>query len=224
MKRHLASVIAGAACLIAAPASAATVLSWSSGDLGVSQGVDFNGFVNGVVTPGLTAHVDYTLQSISGNDWTFGYSVHNTSSAPITASRVSIFGFDITPDIVGSTSTGVYDTFTANGNVPQIGFRDACYSQVNCAGGAGAGALIGQTLGGTFKLTFAVPETSLSLENLFVRYQSIDAPSLGLQGASATGVPIGGGVPEPATWAMMIIGFGAVGSLARRNRRKLALA
>lgn len=32
-----------------------------------------------------------------------------------------------------------------------------------------------------------------------------------------------GGVPEPTTWAMMILGLGAVG-VAMRNRRKLALA
>ncbi len=32
------------------------------------------------------------------------------------------------------------------------------------------------------------------------------------------------GVPEPATWAMMIMGFGAVGSMVRHSRRKLATA
>lgn len=32
-----------------------------------------------------------------------------------------------------------------------------------------------------------------------------------------------GGVPEPATWAMMILGFGAAGSLIRRQRRGSAL-
>ncbi len=31
-----------------------------------------------------------------------------------------------------------------------------------------------------------------------------------------------GGIPEPATWAMMIIGFGAVGSAMRSRRRALA--
>ncbi|MBA4012197.1 MAG: hypothetical protein C0481_10060 [Phenylobacterium sp.] len=31
-------------------------------------------------------------------------------------------------------------------------------------------------------------------------------------------------VPEPSTWAMMIIGFGAVGSMARSSRRRLAFA
>jgi hypothetical protein len=30
----------------------------------------------------------------------------------------------------------------------------------------------------------------------------------------------GGGVPEPATWAMMVLGFGAVGSMVRGQRRR----
>ena len=36
-------------------------------------------------------------------------------------------------------------------------------------------------------------------------------------------ISAGGGVPEPATWAMMILGFGAVGSMVR-TRRRTALA
>ena len=35
---------------------------------------------------------------------------------------------------------------------------------------------------------------------------------------SVTPDPRGGGVPEPATWAMMIIGFGAAGSMIRRRK------
>ncbi len=31
-----------------------------------------------------------------------------------------------------------------------------------------------------------------------------------------------GGVPEPATWAMMILGFGAAGSVLRRRRAAVA--
>jgi hypothetical protein len=33
---------------------------------------------------------------------------------------------------------------------------------------------------------------------------------------------VGGGVPEPATWAMMILGFGLVGSAARRRVTRVA--
>ncbi|KRB39871.1 hypothetical protein ASE02_08710 [Phenylobacterium sp. Root700] len=200
-------------------------MSWTDAQIGVANQVDFNGIVGGVVTAGLTGQVTYTLQSIGGggDTWVFGYSVLNTSSAPIDASRISIFGFDVTPDILSSTSTGTYDTWSS-GNVAQLGFREACYSAVNCGGGAGVGALLGgPALTGTFSLVFAADQTSLSLENLFVRYQSINSEALGLNGGSGAGVPTTV-VPEPATWAMMIIGFGAAGAMIRRARReKLAV-
>lgn len=41
-------------------------------------------------------------------------------------------------------------------------------------------------------------------------------------GVGNTLAPPGGAVPEPATWAMMIAGFGAVGSAMRSRRRALA--
>ena len=34
----------------------------------------------------------------------------------------------------------------------------------------------------------------------------------------------GGGVPEPASWAMMLLGFGGIGALIRNRRRAVALA
>lgn len=40
--------------------------------------------------------------------------------------------------------------------------------------------------------------------------------------ALAFGGPIGGVIPEPAAWAMMILGFGLVGAMARRRRAELA--
>jgi hypothetical protein len=54
--------------------------------------------------------------------------------------------------------------------------------------------------------------------------------SFSITGAGEGGVPAGLGVrldtaaavPEPATWAMMIIGFGAVGSAMRRRRTAIA--
>jgi hypothetical protein len=32
------------------------------------------------------------------------------------------------------------------------------------------------------------------------------------------------GVPEPATWAMMLIGFGAIGCTMRAKRKRVAAA
>jgi hypothetical protein len=37
-----------------------------------------------------------------------------------------------------------------------------------------------------------------------------------------TTVPIAPGVPEPASWAMLTLGFGAIGAMLRRNRRPTA--
>ena len=39
---------------------------------------------------------------------------------------------------------------------------------------------------------------------------------------TADGVPPTGGIPEPATWAMLIAGFGLVGMAARRRRQAFA--
>jgi len=64
----------------------------------------------------------------------------------------------------------------------------------------------------------------------FGAYQYYDFYSLGTFGNGAPGNVLLGGlaltpsVPEPGTWAMMLLGFGAVGAAMRRNRKKLALA
>jgi len=42
--------------------------------------------------------------------------------------------------------------------------------------------------------------------------------------ANASGVSFMPGVPEPATWAMMLIGFGAIGCTMRAKRKRVAAA
>lgn len=60
---------------------------------------------------------------------------------------------------------------------------------------------------------------------LFNAGAGLDTFTLGFNAASTvtlfqTGTP---GVPEPSTWAMMLMGFGAAGVALRRSRRKKAL-
>jgi hypothetical protein len=62
----------------------------------------------------------------------------------------------------------------------------------------------------------------------FGTYQYYDFYSLGTGGNAAPGNVLLGGlvltpVPEPGTWAMMLLGLGAVGAAMQRNRKKLAL-
>lgn len=45
-----------------------------------------------------------------------------------------------------------------------------------------------------------------------------------LKSTSVTIAALAGGVPEPATWALMILGFGAVGGVLRQQRRKVRVS
>lgn len=235
MKKLIASAIAAAALSAALPAAATT---WTSVQTGAQfmQSVTFNGIIDGVVQSGLSGKIDYTLTSVAGNTWTFGYTLTNTSSSPIDASRISVFGFDVTPDALTSTSlAGIFDV-VASGPVPQPnlhpdGSLEFCYKDTgptnNCTGGASGGVTFGNSAAGSFNLVFSAPPSSVTFLNHLIRYQSISAiPGVTLSGDSAIGLPSGGPptVPEPATWAMMIVGFGLAGTMIRRARRQHVLA
>lgn len=229
MKKFLASAVVATACLTGLPAVATT---WTSAQTGAAfmQSVSFNGIIDGTVQDGLTGTVEYTLNSVVGNLWTFAYTLSNTSSAPVTASRISLFGFDVDPDALSSSSlSGIFDV-VGSGQVPQPnlhpdGSLEFCYltdgQGNNCTGGGGGGVLIGNNTSGTFNLLFGAPPGAVTFSNHLVRYQSIDAP--GVDGGSAIGLPTAP-IPEPATWALMITGFGLAGVMIRRARRQGALA
>lgn len=193
----------------------------------------FNGFTDGFAAvaglSGLTK-INYVMSSNSNKSYLFSFSVTNTSSAPITSSRISIFGFDVDPNVKvsSSSSTGVFSTVGA-GNVPIIGNHEICFKagggSSNCAGGGGGGATKGQTINGTFTLSFAnsVPNRIFKLNNFFVRYQDVqnerrNAPN----SAVGRSVTITESVPEPASWLAMIAGFGVMGMSLRRRPRNLA--
>jgi hypothetical protein len=226
--KTLTGALAVAATLtISATAHAATVLTWTTANVGVTNSLDFNGFSDGDVIDGLTANIDYKLTSVgnSGKSWVFSYNVENTSDWPtIWASRISGFGFNVDPNISTTSATGEF-TKTSTGNVPEIGSREVCITNVNCAGGGNGGVDLGDTGVGTFTLNFSQAKTSVSLSDFYVRYQSVyggdewGGSAVGTALTSNTGTPA---VPEPATWAMMLIGFFAIGSTLRSRRPILA--
>jgi len=54
------------------------------------------------------------------------------------------------------------------------------------------------------------------MDDFYVRYQSITGSSFGDSG-SGNDIPPPV-IPEPASWMMMLAGFGALGSVIRRRR------
>ena len=235
MKRLIQSAIAAAALAVSAPASAAIIFDFNTGLLtvdstttvGSSTTIDFNGFAPGSsAIPGLTSSLTLTFQGLSGNNYLFDYLLMNTSSSPIDASRVTMFGFtSITPNpnLTNSTVTGAFGT-VASGNLPGGSDLELCAKNGqnnNCAGSQG-GPSAGQSGSGALTSAFDTLNSQITLGGLTVRYQGIASTALGITGGSAIGTPTPP-VPEPATWAMMLIGFGATGYAIRR-RRKPAIA
>jgi hypothetical protein len=86
-------------------------------------------------------------------------------------------------------------------------------------------------LTGTFDLSgFTIEFFAVKYSNRFTLYEYLGTDGTGSWATNGTnamshivffGTP--GAVPEPATWAMMLLGFGAVGSAMRRSRRRGAL-
>lgn len=233
IKRGVALLATIGAVSLATPAAAQFVYDPVTGSLSVNSGtavgttytMNFNGQSGGVVVPGLSSVLLLTYQGLVGtdnDDMRFTYSFQNTSTV---GSTLTGLGFDVAPILVlGQTfASGVFpviegDLVTTNGGNIAGYSLDLCFTTGggNTCGGnttANAGIDMGQTGSGAFTLGFSGVPQQVTLTNILARYQDVAAPGVN----SAIGVPVPG-VPEPATWAMMILGFGLAGSAMRRRR------
>ena len=176
--------------------------------------INFDGNSGGAFIPGLTAQLSLTFTGLVGNDYGFSYVLNNTSSI---TSRISGFAFNVNPLAVGGSADGLFSDVIVGGAYPNgVGDVDVCLNNngASCQGGGGTGVLTGASGNGTFTLDFgANAPTSITLSDFFTRYQSLQ---VGTGSGTGSQVP---GVPEPGTWAMMLIGFGATGVAMRRRRR-----
>lgn len=213
------AVVFGAfALMLGGAANAATVVN--SGSVGSTFTVDFTGQVNGVPAPQLGATLGMTLTGISADlkSYTFNYTLSNDSTV---AARLRSFGFNVIGGTVkGASASGPFSRTGLGDNFPEgVGKLSVCFrmnSNGNCTGGKD-GLLAGQSGSGTLTLALAAPANSLSLDDFTVRYQSINPAVNG----ATSGVGIGtvqAAVPEPTTWAMLLIGFAGVGGLLRRRK------
>jgi hypothetical protein len=95
-------------------------------------------------------------------------------------------------------------------------------------GASSSGTCFGPGCGytGWIQSTFAIPTTG-NYEVVFGVTNFSDTifdSGLAFDGLAIGGTPIGPGVPEPSTWAMMLIGFAGLGFVFRQSRRKVSIA
>jgi hypothetical protein len=222
-----------ALALVAAPAAAVVPLvnspiTVTSADVGRTFTYTYNGIINEQNQAGLTSAITFTLNSVAGKIWNFTAEIDNTLSIAPVGARISSFGFNGNPEIVGATpGAGPFSTAIINGSFPQTGGQttiDFCLTAgSNCSGGSGGGVLNNTTATQEFALSFSNNITSVIFNNFIVRYQSITGSGLGNSGigmgTNDGGFNPGGDpIPEPSSWAMLIAGFGLIGAMARRRR------
>jgi hypothetical protein len=228
---------AGLTFLSVTPAASAFVFNGSSveditsGDVGQSFMINFDGNVNRTQVDGLTSWAKFTLQSFTGTQAIFNIDLENTSTGSIT-SRTSALGFDIDGATVsGATVSGsLFANAHINDSLPNgFGDIDVCFinNKNNCKGGGGEGNDGGVSTGegvSTFTATVELTESvqSFAMSNFGVRYQSIEgAEDLGTSG-TGRGTPYyqepkPKAIPEPSTvTAVLVSGF----ALVQQRRRK----
>ena len=222
MKTQLATAVSALALLIAAPASATVIIGTGAGTIQPEENLLFtNNPANGTTVAGVTNQTS-TSVSITGAEALVG----NGGQARLESADGLInttftynglagqnLGVDLTNPALGFTQTE-FRIFVGDGTATQatLTFRD--------------------TAGTQFQNTFDIPS------NGFFNAQAVDGQQIDYFSIAANGsfqdvrqvriggvatVPVGV-VPEPASWALMILGFGGVGALTRRRRRAAAFA
>lgn len=218
MKKMALWAVAATAA-IASPAAAQTIVSATSAVINaggpgfgsINDTFNQNGLLTNY-TSGVTNFNSYIAGNpqhnlvFSGNEW---FSNSGTSSAQVTYDLGAVMGIDAlalwNEDIAG---IGLLNLF---GSADGVTFGAlGSFTPTNNTDNANYGADV---------FTFAA--TSLR----YVRFDMSRCPQApGSFDSCAIGevafrtAQVGGGVPEPATWAMMLLGFGALGGMLRRQR------
>ncbi|MBW6527050.1 FxDxF family PEP-CTERM protein [Sphingomonas sp. RHCKR7] len=141
----------------------------------------------------------------AGAGGTFSGAFNNTGIASGTFSDTFTFTLPTNGLGSGTVTTSVTDL----GSVNDLDFTSVTINDI--------AATITRMSNGAFEVAFInnVPIVAGELNRLVVNGVS---RGNGAYGGQATFTPVNSAVPEPATWAMMIMGFGVVGYAMRRRR------
>lgn len=158
-------------------------------------------YYGGVFTNGLGGTIDSLAFAYTGEQW---------RSGTATADGLTFqFSLDATQLDNGIWTTFAGLNYTATNNTNSGAINGNTFSTAI----AGTLSNLGIANGAKFGFRWVDVDTTGSDHGVAV-------DDLGI---TATLVPVAGGVPEPSAWALLILGFGAVGGALRR-RRSLALA
>jgi hypothetical protein len=192
--KSLILVSAAAALSIAAPANAAANLGFETGDLSAWT----------LSGNGGNANFFFALTAIEGNR--LGYVYGGAEGVYSTLSQT--FDLAAGQTITGSVGFQVLDYYNDDAYLSINGIHLFDYS-VDLAEAQGPS--------GWRTFTYTAP-TAGSYELKLAARNVIDAGFS--SGAVLDNVAISSAVPEPATWAMMLLGFGATGAMLRSDRRR----
>jgi len=242
--KHILAAATFAALLAAAPAGAQVVYT-NDFDGGTTTGpgvgvIITNGGGTGTATGG----------AWNANGWKNNFLI-NASVNPITTTEFAFSGLGAHTSISLAGVVGMLDSWDSTNGSPAPDLLEvlvngsvvATFTAANASGSitdAQGGTIIGQNVQadshmfyndtlvdftGSSWATFAHTGSTLTIGFRAAGngWQGGDDESWGLDNFRVTAVnATTGGVPEPTTWAMMLVGFGAVGG-ALRSRRKATL-
>jgi hypothetical protein len=219
MRNTIKSLVAvGALALAASAGAASAAVIYDNGPLSAATDgftINFGYAIEDsftVATNTTATGADFVSWDIPGDslqsvDWviepTQTYGITGTATVTSTFLFTNGYGYDIYSNHISfagvALTAGTYYFGLQNGNV---GNGDPVYWDQN----DGPSAAYGSGFGGD--LSVAGPAQSLPCSGACTYSETFDITS--------------GGVPEPTTWALMLIGFGGMGAALRSRRRVVA--
>ncbi len=148
---------------------------------------------------------DFTGATILGCEGFYSGNLLNSANTSTDEAALALLGFTWDGSTTVETISGL------GGANPTFSPTLSGITYIGVHYGNGGGSPDGTAF---FEIDAAPGTTALTLNPPFVATSNLVVYSTGG----------GGGVPEPATWAMMLVGFGGLGALLRHRRHQNAIA